>query len=146
MSDLENAGLRSVVPTDAVRREDRRSLLIVDDDEGPRAALSVLFREDYEILVACDGAAAVQLAREARIDTAILDIRMPGLSGIETLEAALPVERLSAASEIWVTSSTREVTPVTTLDGRAVGEGRPGPLWRRVDRLYQEDKAGLAAA
>jgi D-alanine transaminase len=66
--------------------------------------------------------------------------------GIETLEAALPVERLSAASEIWVTSSTREVTPVTTLDGRAVGEGRPGPLWRRVDRLYQEYKAGLAAA
>jgi D-alanine transaminase len=66
--------------------------------------------------------------------------------GIETLEAALPVERLSAASEIWVTSSTREVTPVTTLDGRVVGEGRPGPLWRRVDRLYQEYKAGLAAA
>jgi D-alanine transaminase len=66
--------------------------------------------------------------------------------GIETLEAALPAERLPAASEIWVTSSTREVTPVTTLDGRVVGEGRPGPLWRRVDRLYQEYKAGLAAA
>jgi len=81
MSFSENAIARTLDD----RREGRRSLLIVDDDEGPRAALSVLFRERYEVLTACDGAAAIRLARESRIDAAIVDIRMPGLSGIETL-------------------------------------------------------------
>jgi D-alanine transaminase len=38
------------------------------------------------------------------------------------------------------------VSPVTSLDGTAVGAGRPGPLWRTMDRLYQEYKAGLARA
>ena len=66
-------------------------------------------------------------------------------AGIETREAALLASDLERASEIWLTSSTREVSPVTTLDGRPVGDGRPGPLWRRIDRLYQEYKAQLQA-
>ena len=67
-------------------------------------------------------------------------------AGIEYREAELPAAHLPEASEIWVTSSTREVSPVTELDGRPVGNGRPGPLWRDIDRLYQEYKATLAAA
>ena len=67
-------------------------------------------------------------------------------AGIEYREAELPAERLPKASEIWVTSSTREMSPVTELDGRPVGNGRPGPLWRDIDRLYQEYKATLGAA
>lgn len=67
-------------------------------------------------------------------------------AGIETREAVLPLADLAQASEVWLTSSTREVSPVTTLDDRPVGSGRPGPLWRQIDRLYQEYKAGLANA
>ncbi len=67
-------------------------------------------------------------------------------AGIEYREAKLPAEHLPVASEIWVTSSTREVSPVTELDGQPVGNGRPGPLWRDIDRLYQEYKATLGAA
>ncbi len=66
-------------------------------------------------------------------------------AGIETREAALLASDLERASELWLTSSTREVSPVTTLDGRPVGDGRPGPLWRQIDRLYQEYKAQLQA-
>ena len=75
-----------------------------------------------------------------------LVLELADRDGIETREAALPAARLTGASEIWVTSSTREVSPVTSLDGAAVGDGRPGPLWRTIDRLYQEYKAGLACA
>lgn len=46
-------------------------------------------------------------------------------------------DELHTAGEIWVASSTREVMPVTTLDGRAVGTGKPGPIWRRVVEEYQ---------
>lgn len=73
-----------------------------------------------------------------------LVLELADRDGIETRVAPLPAARLAGASEIWVTSSTREVSPVTSLDGAAVGDGRPGPLWRTIDRLYQEYKAGLA--
>jgi D-alanine transaminase len=45
-----------------------------------------------------------------------------------------------AADEIWVTSSTKEVLAVTTLDERAVGSGKPGAVFKRMHQLYQEFK------
>lgn len=44
------------------------------------------------------------------------------------------------ADEIWVTSSTKEVLAVTTLDGKPVGDGQPGLLFRRMHALYQSFK------
>ncbi len=44
------------------------------------------------------------------------------------------------ADEIWVTSSTKEVLAVTTLDGKPVGDGKPGTLFRRMHALYQSFK------
>ena len=44
------------------------------------------------------------------------------------------------ADEIWVTSSTKEVLAITTLDGKPVGDGTPGMLFRRMHALYQEFK------
>lgn len=44
------------------------------------------------------------------------------------------------ADEIWVTSSTKEVLAVTTLDGKPVGNGKPGLLFRRMHALYQQFK------
>jgi D-alanine transaminase len=48
---------------------------------------------------------------------------------------------LRSANEIWLTSSTREVLPVTGLDGNPVGDGRPGELYRRMNSAYQAYKA-----
>jgi len=45
-----------------------------------------------------------------------------------------------SADEIWVTSSTKEVLAVTTLDGKPVGDGKPGALFRRMHALYQQFK------
>ena len=53
---------------------------------------------------------------------------------------------LRAADEIWLSSSTKEVLAVTTLDGRPVGDGKPGPLFRRMHALYQDHKAKLKGA
>ncbi len=54
-------------------------------------------------------------------------------------------DELYTADEIWVASATREVVPVTLLDGRAVGSGKPGPIWRRVVDEYQALKQREAA-
>jgi D-alanine transaminase len=50
---------------------------------------------------------------------------------------------LRAADEVWLTSSAKEVLAVTTLDGKPVGSGKPGPAFRRMHALYQDYKARL---
>lgn len=50
---------------------------------------------------------------------------------------------LRAADEIWLTSTPKEVLAVTTLDGRPVGDGRPGPVFRRMHAAYQGYKAAV---
>jgi len=64
----------------------RGTLLIVDDEQGPREALRVVFKEEYDLLIASNGPTAIELAQKNRIDVAVLDIRMSGMSGIEVLE------------------------------------------------------------
>jgi len=56
-------------------------------------------------------------------------------------ETEIREEELRAAEEVWLTSSTREVVPVVQLDGRPVGRGQAGELWRTVVSLYQAFKA-----
>jgi len=45
------------------------------------------------------------------------------------------------ADEVWVTSSSKEILAIVTLDGKPVADGKPGPLFRRAYALYQEFKA-----
>ena len=50
------------------------------------------------------------------------------------------------ADEIWVTSSSKEVLAIVTLDGKPVAGGKPGPVFRRVHALYQEFKLKVMRA
>lgn len=61
--------------------------------------------------------------------------------GIPHRAADITEAELRSADEIWLAAATREVQPVTQLDGRAVGTGKPGPLWQRVYAAYQQLKA-----
>ena len=76
-----------IAPAELVVPLSRRgTLLIVDDEDGPRQSLRVIFKDDYEVLMANNGASAISLAQSQKIDVAVLDIRMAGMSGIEVLE------------------------------------------------------------
>jgi two-component system, sensor histidine kinase and response regulator len=70
----------------------RRTLLIVDDEVGPRQSLKVVFKNEYELLIAENGEQAIALATANKVDAAILDIRMTGMSGIETLQRLKAVD------------------------------------------------------
>ena len=50
---------------------------------------------------------------------------------------------LRGAEEIWLSAAVREITPVTRLDGRPVGTGRPGPLWTKIHEEFQRYKREL---
>ncbi|MBM3838094.1 MAG: hybrid sensor histidine kinase/response regulator [Verrucomicrobia bacterium] len=83
-----------------------RTLMIVDDEDGPRQTLEMVFQDEYAILLAESGAEAIRLATQQRIDAAIVDIRMPNMSGIEALgqlkkiEPAIEVIMLTAYETI----------------------------------------------
>src|ERR1700741_4059744 len=64
----------------------RGTLLVVDDEEGPRQSMRVIFKDDYDLLMAEDGPTAIDLVQKNEVDVAVLDIRMAGMSGIEVLE------------------------------------------------------------
>jgi len=49
-------------------------------------------------------------------------------------------EEALAADEMWISSSTKEVLAVTSVDGRPFGGGEPGPLFRRMYAVFQDHK------
>jgi D-alanine transaminase len=76
---------------------------------------------------------------------------LPGITYdlvLELAEAnAIPIEigyfdeaRIRAADELWISSSTKEVLAIVTLDGKPIGNGKPGPMFQRMYRLYQDYK------
>ncbi len=58
-------------------------------------------------------------------------------------EKIISEDQLHDADEIWITSSTQEIVPVTTLNQHKVGKGVPGEKWNRVIGLYQEYKQSV---
>ncbi|MDP2903630.1 MAG: D-amino acid aminotransferase [Methylovulum sp.] len=59
-------------------------------------------------------------------------------------EDAISLAQLKSADEIWVTSSTREIIPVVELDGQPITDGKPGPVWQRMDQFFQAYKQSLS--
>ena len=69
---------------------------------------------------------------------------MAARAGMPFLSTPVSEIELRAADEVWISSSTREVQPVTTLDERPVGSGKPGPVWRRIHDELQSYKRELS--
>lgn len=74
-----------------------------------------------------------------------LVLELAAAHGLAHEESEFGPEALTKAEEIWLTSSTRELLPVTRLDNRAVGSGRPGPVWHQMYQHYQHYKQALIA-
>ncbi len=64
----------------------RKTVLIVDDDEGMRDTLSAVLRRDYRLLKAATGEAALQIMEKEDVDLLMLDVRLPGINGFEVLK------------------------------------------------------------
>ncbi len=67
--------------------ENEKRILVVDDDDGIRASLTRILRSfGHQVAVASNGLDAIDVAREFRPDLVLIDIRMPGIDGIETFQ------------------------------------------------------------
>ena len=82
-------------------------ILIVDDDPGQRSLLDSFLRsQGFETVVVDSGERALETLRAGKFDMMISDVRMPGLTGLETLRrarkehAALPVLLVTAFTDV----------------------------------------------
>ncbi len=118
------------------------------------AAETILLR-DGELLEASASAVHVVIAGELRSPpnswkilpgtTRSVVEQMAERAGVPFRSAPVSEAQLRSADEIWLSAATREVQPVTRLDGKPVGAGTPGPLWRAVfDELqrYKREVSG----
>ena len=64
----------------------RPVILVVDDDPGVRESFRLILEDHYDVLDVPDGPRALDVASASQIDLVLLDIRLPGMDGIEVLE------------------------------------------------------------
>ncbi len=65
---------------------EQSTVLVVDDEVGPRESLRAVLKPDYQVLVAAEGEQAIRVVEQEPVDVVLLDLRMPGLSGIRVME------------------------------------------------------------
>jgi len=65
-------------------------------------------------------------------------------AGVKWRAVAVSESELRAAEEILLGAATREIQPISLLDGKPVGTGKPGPVWRKLYDAYQAYKRELA--
>lgn len=67
-----------------------------------------------------------------------LVLELASEAGVACAEQPVSLAMLRQASEIWLTASTMEMAPVVAIDGAPVGDGRPGPVWKRLNARFQD--------
>ena len=110
---------------------------------------TVLFRDGY---LTEASASNVLIVKQGRIVAPPKDnLILPGITYDATWDLArdgglpfevrpVPRSEALAADEMWLSSSTKEVLAVTTLDGKPFAGGKPGPVFREMYRLFQASK------
>ncbi|MCM2273411.1 MAG: response regulator [Candidatus Didemnitutus sp.] len=82
----------TLAPTATALQPTLPTLLIVDDEEGPRHSLRMVFRQDFNVQAVDNGDKALEFARSHPVQLAILDIRMAGKSGIDVLRGLKAID------------------------------------------------------
>jgi D-alanine transaminase len=119
------------------------------------AVETVMFRDGY---LTEASASNVLVVRQGKVIAPPKDnLILPGITYDATAELARdgglpfemrPVKKEEAlsADEMWLSSSTKEVLAVTTLDGKPFSAGKPGPMFRRMHALFQASKPKTVSA
>ena len=112
---------------------------------------TILFNRLEEITEA--SSSNVFIVKEGVISTPPLDNQiLPGItrwlilnilhsySDFKVQERIISKDELLDADEVWITSATKEVGPVVKVNGKLVGDGKPGAVWQQVQSLFTKHK------
>src|SRR5438876_11413114 len=112
----------------------RPVILVVDDDPGVRESFRLILEDHYDVLDVPDGPRALDVASASQIDLVLLDIRLPGMDGIEVLER---IKAIDEGIEVIL------VTAVKTVR-TAVAAMKLGAFICLKNPHEQEEQASLA--
>ena len=116
-----------------------KKILIVEDDPDIRIMMEFILRDDYDLVLCEDGRSGIDKAVEERPDLILLDIYMPGISGLEVCKAVRDNPEISSTPIIILTAGAlkEEVT-----EGYAIGADdyvfkpfEPEELIKRIEKL-----------
>ncbi len=112
---------------------------------------TLLYNSDNELTEA--SASNIYVVKDGVVATPIQDNQiLPGITrqlildilakdgSIKVEERVITLDEVNAADEIWISSSSKEIAPVTMLDGKLVGDGKVGPVWLQAATLYSANK------
>lgn len=120
----DHGAMEAILVRDGYATEGAASnLFIVDDDQ------IITPPKSEDLLPGITRDLVLELAAEAELPYA---------------EAHITFEQLETADEIWLTSSTREIMPVTHVNEMPVNDGKPGPVWHKMRELFLAYKAELS--
>jgi DNA-binding NtrC family response regulator len=112
----KRASLLHQEETQEVEMRQQLTALVVDDQLGSRESLRAILKPAYRVLVAMEGEQAVCIVRQELVDVVLLDLHLPGLSGIQVLEKIKTLD-----SSIGVIIVTGYASDETVLAGRRLG-------------------------
>jgi CheY-like chemotaxis protein len=121
-----------------------RTILLVDDDELVTESFATIFRgEGYDVAVARNGLEAVEVATARPFDVILLDVVLPGMDGVTTLEC---LNKVSAGSRVMVLTGDGETEPQDLLAlGASAVIWKPPDIGELLDRVARLSGATAAA-
>ncbi len=163
IGDLAREGIRAITLGDTRwKRRDMKTVQLLSQALAYRTAreagAETAFMVEDGLVTEAASANAWIVDSEGRLITRELSHAiLPGItragvlsllarSGFELVERAFTPEEAAAATEVFTTSSGAIVAPVVALDGKPIGDGKPGPVTRRIQRLYYEAMGADVAA
>ncbi len=129
-----SAAAKTPEPVPGARSGAPAHVLLIEDDELERGRVAELLQgAGYRVSVASSGQEGLNRLREGRFDAVVLDLVMPGMTGLDVLRAARTDDRLSATpfvvlSALYMTRSEREVLGPTVAAVVRKGEGTADEL------------------
>src|SRR5882762_5950686 len=107
----------------------RPVVLVVDDDSGVRESFRLILEDHYDVVDVPDGPSALDAVRASAVDLVLLDIRLPGMDGIEVLER---IKALDEGIEVIL------VTAVKTV--RTAGAAMKLGAFDYLTKPFEEDE------
>ena len=101
-----SASARRPAPLVSSPSDSRPVVLVVDDEPGVRASVKMVLDGVCDVVEASDGPAALEAVRSGDVDVCLLDVRLPGMEGIEVLER---LKRLDSGLEVVLVTAVRTV-------------------------------------
>lgn len=97
----------------------KHKILIVDDEESILLIVKAAFMANYEVLTASAGESALEIIKKEKPSFVFLDIKMPGMSGVEVLEL---IKETGAEPVVWMLTGDEDMDmALSTLQGGASG-------------------------